>query len=60
VTRLPLVVAVTTMEVAMPTAVVLSAAGTVGLTQTGAAAVVLALRMEAAVVTAELVMEEMR
>ncbi len=59
-TRLPLVVAVTTMEVAMPTAVVLSAAGTVGLTQTGAAAVVLALRMEAAVVTAELVMEEMR
>jgi len=60
VTRLPLVVAVTTMEVAMPTAVVLSAAGTVGLTQTGVAAVVLALRMEAAVVTAELVMEEMR
>ena len=59
-TRLPLVVAVTTMEVAMPTAVVLSAAGTVGLTQTGVAAVVLALRMEAAVVTAELVMEEMR
>ncbi len=48
------------MEVAMPAAVVLSAAGTVGLTQTGAAAVVLALRMEAAVVTAELVMEEMR
>lgn len=59
-TRLPLVVAVTTMEVAMPAAVVLSAAGTVGLTQVGVAAVVLALRMEAAVVTAELVMEEMR
>ncbi len=58
-TRLPLVVAVTTMEVAMPTAVVLSAAGTVGLTQTGVAAVVVALRMETVVVTTELVVELM-
>ena len=47
------------MKVGMPVAVVLSAAGTVGLTQTGVTAVVLALRMEAVVVTADLVMELM-
>ena len=48
------------MEVGMPMAVVQSAAGTVGLTQTVGVAVVLALKMEAVVVTAEMVVEEMR
>ncbi len=47
------------MEVGMPMAVVQSAAGTVSLTQTVVAVVVLALKMEAVVVTAEMVMEEM-
>ncbi len=59
-TRLPLVVAVaTTEELGMPMAVVLSAAVTVGLTQTTVAAVVPVLRMEAVVVTVELVTELM-
>ena len=52
--------AVATMELGMPVAVVQSAAGTVGLTQVGVAAVVLALRMETAVVTTDLMMELMR
>ncbi len=47
------------MEVGMPMAVVQSAAGTVSLTQTVVAAVVLTLKMEAVVVTAEMVVEEM-
>ncbi len=56
------VVAITrAMEAGMPVAVVQSAAGTLGLTQTPvAAAVVLVLRMEAVVVTADLMMELMR
>ncbi len=62
VAKLVLVVAVAitrAMEVGMPMAVVLPAAGTVGLTQTGVAAVVVALRMETVVVTTELVVELM-
>ena len=55
------VVAITrAMDLGMPMAVVQSAAGTVGLTQTVGVAVVLALRMEAVAVTAELVAELIR
>ncbi len=55
VTRLPLVVAVATLESGVPAAVVQSAAGTVGLTQTAVAAVVTFLRMEAVVLKSEMV-----
>ena len=67
-TRLPLVVAVPTMalsmpmELSMPVAVVQSAAGTLGLTHTPVVALTLVrlvLRMEAVVVTAEVVVELM-
>ena len=50
-----MVVAVATLESGVPAAVVQSAAGTVGLTQTAVAAVVTFLRMEAVVLKSEMV-----
>ena len=54
-TRLPLVVAVAIMVLGMPMAVVLPVAGTVGLTQTGVAAVMVVVRVQALVLNADLV-----